>query len=601
MSMPFAVMGACGILSLGAYIATLCPTVYVEGSGELIGAAYYLGTPHPTGYPLFALGARLLASLMPLGSPALQINAAAALFAAAGSSALAWLLCTRGVQPLVAASAGLCLAFSHTYWSQAIIAEVYGLSMMLWVLAMGWGLRASEQHSLRALLMAAWCMGLGLTAHLNQTLLVPGLLVLWAWRWPGLFVRGRYLLAGLATAGAAYSLVLYLPLRNGLGPGFHWGDLATAHALWDHLTGATYRSAFFSLPVEGMALNAQRWAEHVGSEWHALVLPIVVWGGIAAWRRDRSLFVMTGSGLLANLIIALNYHRDPNGIGVFFLVSYVCLALWLGLGLDDMARRFSRWGGRYIGVVVAAGAFFWQYGQVDLSENRVAERYGLDILEDLPPGSILVTEGDDVAFVLDYLLRVEKVRSDVTLYNRVGRGTDMLSAAERRLPAGQQQALQQRREAALARGPDPLFYLVRRRSPLANYAFVPSGLVYQLIPEGDARRAAALARSIEMANAEFAAENLDPWVRKIQSNYWFMLGEQARERADYAGALAAYGRAADVAFDSRTVQYNVGLMALRLGDVQRAKFHAEKAIAIDPFQPYGHQLMARIRQVQRQN
>ena len=80
-----------------------------------------------------------------------------------------------------------------------------------------------------------------------------------------------------------------------------------------------------------------------------------------------------------------------------------------------------------------------------------------------------------------------------------------------------------------------------------------------------------------------------------------MLGEQARERADYAAALAAYGRAAEVAFDSRTVQYNVGLMALRLGDVQRAKFHAEKAIAIDPFQPYGHQLMARIRQVQRQN
>ncbi len=591
-------MFGCGILSLAAYIATLCPTVYVEGSGELIGAAYYLGTPHPTGYPLFVLGARMIASLLPWGSPALQINFASALFGASGCAALAWLLCSRGIQPLVAGAAALCLAFSHTYWSQAIIAEVYGLSMALWILALGWGLRAGEQHSLRALLMACWCMGLGLTAHLNQILLMPGLLVFLAWRWPGLLVRGRYLLGGMASAAAAYSLVLYLPLRNGIGPGFHWGDLGTAHALWDHLTGATYRSSFFSLPVEGMVLNAQRWANHVAHEWHVLVLPIALWGAFVAWRRDRSLFVLTSGGLLANLIVALNYHRDPNGIGVFFLVSYVCLALWLGVGLDDMARRVPQLGGRYVGVVVAAAAFFWQYNQVDLSNNRIAERYGLDILDDLPAGAVLVTEGDDVAFVLDYLLRVEKARPDLTLYNRVGRGMDMLSAAERRAAPGRQRALQQQREAALAQGAAPLFYLVRRRSPLPNYAFVPSGLVYQLMPEGDVRRGAALARPIEMANAELSADNLDPWVRKIQSNYWFMLGEQARERGDYESAKAAYARAADVAYDSRTVQFNTGLMALRLGDVKRAAFHAEKAIEIDPFQPYGHQLMARIRQVE---
>ena len=69
---------AAAALSLVVYLQTLCPTVYVEGSGELIGATYLLGTPHPTGYPLFCLLGRLIAVLLPLSSPALEVNAASA-------------------------------------------------------------------------------------------------------------------------------------------------------------------------------------------------------------------------------------------------------------------------------------------------------------------------------------------------------------------------------------------------------------------------------------------------------------------------------------------------------------------------------------------
>ena len=101
---------------------TLCPTVYVEGSGELIGAAYGLGTAHPTGYPLFCLSSRLLALVLPWVSPALAINAASALFAAACCGVLATVLCGRGVRPVVALAAALALAFSRTFWSQAVIA-----------------------------------------------------------------------------------------------------------------------------------------------------------------------------------------------------------------------------------------------------------------------------------------------------------------------------------------------------------------------------------------------------------------------------------------------------------------------------------------------
>jgi len=593
---PLLAVFCCALL---AYAITLCPTVYVEGSGELIGASYFLGTPHPTGYPLFVLAARLVAVVLPWGSPALKINAASALFAAFACAALVWLLHKRGVSAFAALGAGLCLAFSRTFWSQAVIAEVYGLSMLMLLLSMGWALHAVEERSGRSLLFTTWLLGLGLTAHLNQVLVVPALIMLFLWRWPQLFVRWKLLGFALCSGLAGYSLVAYLPLRNGLGPGFHWGDLNGVGMLWDHLSGATYRTSFFSLPAAGMLLNAQRWLEQSITEWNIVFPVLIVWGAWATWRRDRGLFLLVLGGMATNLLIALNYHRDPNGIGVFFLFSFVCMAILLGFSFDDLVRRLPiKWGGGLISALAVGTVFFSQVSAANHSDNYVAYQYGLDILDDLPPHSVLITEGDDAAFVLDYLLRIEGLRPDITLYNRVGRGADLLNADERTLAPVRQVNLQRQREASLARGKRPLFYLVRRRTPIAEYEFVPSGLVYRLLPPGDQEKNAILGEVIEMDNALYEKEHLDPWARKIQSNYWFMQGEKARERGDRSAALQAYERAATIAYDSRTVQYNIGLMMLRFGEVSRSIKHAETAIEIDPFQPYPYRLLARIYQKQ---
>ncbi len=584
------------VFAFFVYWLTLCPTVYVEGSGELIGAAYYLGTPHPTGYPLFSLCARIVAVLLPWGSPAYKINFASALFAALASGAMAWLLYRRGISAWSALGAALCFAFSRTFWSQAVVAEVYGLSMFVFLLVFALALSAAQERDGRFLLLMAFGLGVGLTAHLNQVLLLPALCVLFVWRWPTLFGQWRRMGAALLGALMGYSLVLYLPLRNGLGPGFHWGDIQDANALWDHLTGALYRTSFFSLPPEAMLLNGQRWAGQAAAEFGWWLLPLVLWGIWCAWSRDRGLLLLAAGGILVNLIAVLNYHRDPNGIGVFFLLGFTCMGLLLGFGLDALARRLPfSWSGAVVSTLAVAVVLVGNAAGADRSHSDVAYRYGTDILDDLPDRAVLITEGDDAAFVLDYLLRVEHMRPDVTLYNRVGRGTDMLTAAERRWPVARQSKRQRQREAAVAQGERPLFYLVSRRAPIAGYEFVPEGLLYRLLPSGDERRAAALAKPIEMDNAQPTNGQLDPWARKIQSNYWFMLGERQRVYGDRQAALLAYGRAAAIAFDSRTVQFNVGLMMLRLGEASQAERYAEAALSIDPFQRQTRALLARIR------
>src|SRR3989339_1781868 len=69
------------LVSLTVYLATVCPTVYVGDSGEMITAAFFLGIPHPPGYPLFCLLGKAL-SFLPLSTIAFRVNLEAVLFGA---------------------------------------------------------------------------------------------------------------------------------------------------------------------------------------------------------------------------------------------------------------------------------------------------------------------------------------------------------------------------------------------------------------------------------------------------------------------------------------------------------------------------------------
>jgi hypothetical protein len=71
---------------LALYVATLAPSVMGGDSGELTASALTGGVPHPPGYPLFAMLARLFAAL-PLGhSPAWRVNLLSATSTAAAGA-----------------------------------------------------------------------------------------------------------------------------------------------------------------------------------------------------------------------------------------------------------------------------------------------------------------------------------------------------------------------------------------------------------------------------------------------------------------------------------------------------------------------------------
>ncbi len=75
------------LISLTVYIVTLCPTVYVGDSGELITACFHLGVPHPPGYPLYCILGKVF-TLLPFANIACRVNLASALLAALSVSFL---------------------------------------------------------------------------------------------------------------------------------------------------------------------------------------------------------------------------------------------------------------------------------------------------------------------------------------------------------------------------------------------------------------------------------------------------------------------------------------------------------------------------------
>ncbi|MBU3665213.1 MAG: DUF2723 domain-containing protein [Chthoniobacterales bacterium] len=137
------------LVSGAVYFYTAQPNVGLLDSGEFIAAAQHFGVPHPTGYPLWTLLAWLF-QLLPIGNAAWEVNLFSGLCGALAvgattllaSSMLRWMMPWWGgdgrtstlpqmMIALIAGSCGLLFAFSFSFWTQAVIAEVYTLHGLL--------------------------------------------------------------------------------------------------------------------------------------------------------------------------------------------------------------------------------------------------------------------------------------------------------------------------------------------------------------------------------------------------------------------------------------------------------------------------------------
>ncbi len=186
-------MAAAFIVSLAVYTRTIAPTVPFWDGGEFIAASYILGIPHPPGSPLYILIGRLFSILPDLGMGiAWLVNFSSCLFSAMTVTAV-YLVIVKAVtlnrdrdglsfyESLVvscsALTGALLLAFSDTFWFNAVEAEVYALSMLCMMvctwLILHWIERHEQNGSERYLFLVAYLAFLGIAVHMFTMLVLP--------------------------------------------------------------------------------------------------------------------------------------------------------------------------------------------------------------------------------------------------------------------------------------------------------------------------------------------------------------------------------------------------------------------------------------------
>jgi hypothetical protein len=118
-------------VAFAVYSKTLLPGVDLGDTGGLQAAVLWPETSARQAYPLyFGIARPFVAALSP-SNPARGLNLFSAVCAATAVGLLTYIAGLVARSALAGAVAGLLLAFSYTFWTQAIIAEVYALHLAL--------------------------------------------------------------------------------------------------------------------------------------------------------------------------------------------------------------------------------------------------------------------------------------------------------------------------------------------------------------------------------------------------------------------------------------------------------------------------------------
>jgi hypothetical protein len=466
-----------GLLALALYACTLAPglTWAHNGAdgGDFLAAALTHGVPHPSGYPTYLLLLRGIIAVFP-GEPARAGNWLSALCAAAAVALFADLVrrmldasCStipmeeaeaaptppeRRVlreepdpllpgQPhptrngLIAVVAALTWGASPTFWSQAVITEVYALNALV-VVALCWLLwrwRAALDEGHQGwpwLAVAGLILGLGLGNHLSLVLMLPGAAV---WLWSGRREGGKDLFRGVLAAAAATAAGLavyaYLPLMAATQPPINWEDPRTPAQLWQLVSGNIYRNLVFGVPLAYLPGRLAAWVgealRQFGGPWGALLALAGLW---RLDRRAHAWWQTTALIALAYTVYAIGYNTPDSFV---YLIPVWCMAaLWLAMGLDWLweevegflrrERRASRaWNLAVIFLLCAIPAIsvarFWRAN--DLSREQEARTFLTQALSDAAPGAVILTATDDPTFALWYAIYGLGQRADVTPMN----------------------------------------------------------------------------------------------------------------------------------------------------------------------------------------
>lgn len=360
---------------------------------------------------------------------------------------------SRNLLLLASSAAGASiLAASSTFWSRTAQAKMYTLHYffiaVLLTLALQYRAayeRGDKTASTRWLLALATTLGLSFTNHLMTVLLLLPIAVLLGGgtnmgdRFRNILRRWTYLLPAFL---APLLLYLYMPIRASQDPTMNWGTPDTLGDFWRQITGWQYQTYLGANLSQNMPLLSR----YAFEQWSLLTVPVYLAGIAGAallFKAARMLFWPTLLLALLNMLFAILYgisEIEPYMVGV-----YAIFAIWIGLApvcwlaLSPAAKPSptrrpaaqrsapaetalsqtyqQSWAIVALTAFIVLGSAIMIYPRQNYSRNRLAEQFVLNVFDELPQNSILITDYWDFYAPTYYMQIEEGIRPDLALVN----------------------------------------------------------------------------------------------------------------------------------------------------------------------------------------
>jgi hypothetical protein len=322
------------VVAFFCYYATLLPGLDLGDSASFQTAAGSLTLSPRHAYPLYYALGSVFTWLHP-GEPARAMNVASAVYGALAVG-LATYLAARLAESIVAGlGAGMFLAFSYTFWTQAITAEVYTLHLLVAgasiVALLAWA--DGPTPGRLGLFYAIYALGFG--NHLSMVLLLPAFAVfLLVCRSKGSGDPLRPRLITMAVVIAGVGTLQYAWNFRGL-----WAELeppatiaAALDKFWFDVTKADWRETLV------MNVSEQGLRRRPGMYWFDLRQQFGVPGiGLAVAGLLYLTLRWPVRALLLTLLFAVNlgfaWTYNVGDAYIFFLPSHYVVALAAGAGV----------------------------------------------------------------------------------------------------------------------------------------------------------------------------------------------------------------------------------------------------------------------------
>lgn len=613
---------------------TVCPTVYIGDNGELITVAYVLGISHPPGYALFSIIGKFSLILLPLGDIAFRANVVNSVLAASAMIILykIFLLMARkkdsALNPIVYSIAGVCsalvFAFSKTFWSQVIVAEVYVINifilllmiyiLLLWDRKYGDDDLENNKNNLQGFsdlssgayfYLLMFVAGLGMMNHYTIIFFAPVFLIYIIFINKKLFrtINENKIILGIIIFLLSLTIYIYMPIRAFADPILNWGDPDTLIKIKKHLLRDQY-GPISKYPRSLLLFWEQNYEymKYFISQFTPFLVPFVILGAWFSYKKNKKAFWFLLSMFLMGsiiLVFVLNFKLDFKELymaNIFFIPSYIIAALWLGFGLLFIFEKLKiNWKISLCSLLLTLFPLNAYYKENDKHDTYFAYDYGMNMLNTMPEHSVLFTSGDNPMFLLAYLTIAHKERPDVKIYDDFGcifeniYGEDFLFLNQREHDL----RIYEKQKALIEKINIPVYYtLGSYLQKMPGVISDTAGLLY--IIKKYAKEPIPIPPSVvwkkykigNIDNPDIIAE--DYLGREISARYYFAKGEYFRLLDRKEDAMKEYNKAGEISEAVEWVKNNLAALLTKVGWVDEALKEYRRIIEINPRNAIAH-------------